>query len=240
MRVLSYNIWDGGGERLPAIADVIRAERPDAVALQEATPEGAEALAQELRMELAFGEGDSIFDLHVAWLSRLPVRSATNHRLPALSKTLLELDLGRLRLFATHLASRHEEHAYPRLAEVLAILNVLGAVAEPHVLVGDFNALQPDDELGPPLPGVVPRGDALPGAARVVLAQLREAGYVDSFRALHPSELGCTYPAHAPWLRIDYVFASPELAPRLRACWVGSDGRAAAASDHLPVSAAFD
>ena len=240
MRVLSYNIWDGGGDRLPAIADVIRAERADAVALQEATPESAAELARELGMELAFGVGNSIFDLHVAWLSRLPVRSATNHRLPTLSKSLLEIDLDGLRLFTTHLASQHEEHAYPRRAEVLAILDVLGAVAEPHLFVGDFNALQPDDELGEPPPGVVPRGDALPGAARVVLAPLREAGYVDCFRALHPSEPGCTYPAHAPWLRIDYVFAAAALAPRLRACRVASEGPAAAASDHLPVSAAFD
>ena len=36
LKVLSYNIWDGGGDRIPAIADVIRAHDPDVVALIEA------------------------------------------------------------------------------------------------------------------------------------------------------------------------------------------------------------
>jgi endonuclease/exonuclease/phosphatase family metal-dependent hydrolase len=41
------------------------------------------------------------------------------------------------------------------------------------------------------------------------------------------------------WLRLDYVFASPELAPALESAGVVADGLAASASDHLPVWAAF-
>jgi endonuclease/exonuclease/phosphatase family metal-dependent hydrolase len=236
--VLTYNICEGGGDRLDAIASVIRLARPDATALIEARPESAGVLANELGMELAFGRSNSIFDVHIAWLSREPVREVRNHRLPELAKTLLETTINGIRLFAGHLASRHEEHDHPREDEVRTILGVLGRVKEPHLLVGDLNALRPGDPLGTPPLGVEPRGDALPGAKRATLSPLVEAGYVDCYRRLLDTP-GFTYPSHAPWLRLDYVFASAQMASRLRACDVltGSDARQA--SDHLPVLAEF-
>jgi endonuclease/exonuclease/phosphatase family metal-dependent hydrolase len=234
VRILAYNIRDGGADRLGAIADVVRSECPDAVALVETTADSAAALADELGAELAFGGSNSVFDVHVAWLSRRPLRRARNHRLAALAKTLLEVEVDGLGLFATHLASRHEEQAHPREGEIRAILGVLGRVAGPHLLVGDFNALRPGDPIGAPPPGVAPRGEALPGAPRTVLAPLVASGYVDCYRSLH-DEPGYTYPAHAPWLRLDYAFASPEPAPRLTACDVVASDLAARASDHLPL-----
>ena len=240
MRILSYNIWDGGGDRLRLIADVIRGEQPDVVALQEVRAGSAAVLADALGMELVFGPSDNLFDVHVAWLSSRLIDRSQNYPLPELAKTLLEVECGGLRLFATHLTSRHEEADHPRPAEIRAILGVLAGVAGPHVLVGDFNALQPDDPIGTPPPGVEPRGDALPGAARDVLVPLARAGYVDCFRALHPREAGWTYPPDAPWLRLEYVFVSAELARRLRRCEVVTTPDARRASDHLPVVADFD
>ena len=235
MRILTYNIWDGGGERLDAIAAVIRASAADCVALQEANAAGATTLASSLGMELTYGEADSMFGTDLAWLTRSPVRSAHNHRLPALSKALLRIEVGGVTLFTTHLASRHEEHLYPRAAEVEAILAVLSGVEDAHLLVGDLNALRPGDAIGTPPAGVEPRGDALPGAPRAVLGPIDAAGYVDCFRRLHPHEPGYTYPASAPWLRLDYVFASADVAERVRACEVIATAAARRASDHLPL-----
>jgi endonuclease/exonuclease/phosphatase family metal-dependent hydrolase len=239
LTVLVYNIREGGDGRLDPIASVIQSARPDAVALIETRAEPAAALAHALTMELAFGMSNSIFDVHLAWLSREPSRQFRNHRLPALSKTLLEIGLNGVRLFAGHLASRHEENRHPRVDEVRAILGVLGVVEEPCLLVGDLNALRPGDPIGTPPPGVEPRGDALPGAARTTLSPLVEAGFVDCFRRLHPETPGFTYPAHAPWLRLDYVFASPGLATHLQACDVIATDESRRASDHLPVVARF-
>src|SRR5918992_4319348 len=50
VRILAYNVWDGGGDRLGLIADVIRGQRPDAVALTETTSAFAAALARGLRL----------------------------------------------------------------------------------------------------------------------------------------------------------------------------------------------
>lgn len=241
LRVLSYNLQEGGGDRLESITDVIRQQRPHAVALLEANSQaGALALAHDLGMELVFGEANS--EYHVAWLSRLPVRRRENHRLAVLAKTLLEIEVvwagDPLRLFATHLASRHDPHTPAE--EIPAILDVIRhATGRSHLLVGDLNSLGPGDPVGCPPCGEEKRGDALQGASRPALRLILEAGYVDCYRTLHPHVPGYTYPSTAPWLRLDYVFASPQMAARLRACDIAMGEEAERASDHLPIWAEF-
>lgn len=79
-------------------------------------------------------------------------------------------------------------------------------------------------------------------APRGCVRLLRRAGYVDCFRRQNPRAWGFTCPAKAPAGRIDYIFASPDLAQRLAACYVVTEGngtRGFEASDHLPVVAEF-
>jgi endonuclease/exonuclease/phosphatase family metal-dependent hydrolase len=74
------------------------------------------------------------------------------------------------------------------------------------------------------------------------ISMLRKAGYIDCFRLKNPNDPGFTFPAAALAGRIDYIFASPELAERLSACCVVTEGdglRGNKASDHLPVVAEF-
>lgn len=79
-------------------------------------------------------------------------------------------------------------------------------------------------------------------APRGSIHMLLKAGYVDCFRLKNPNDPGFTCPAAAPAGRIDYIFASGELAERLSACYVVTEGnglRGDAASDHFPVVAEF-
>lgn len=72
--------------------------------------------------------------------------------------------------------------------------------------------------------------------------QLQSAGYIDCFRTMNPNALGFTCPSSALAGRIDFIFASPELAARLTASDVIAEGngvRGEEASDHLPVIADF-
>jgi exodeoxyribonuclease-3 len=241
VKVLSYNICEGGAGRLSAITAVIRRQQPDAVALLEANSyAGVAALAHDSGMHLAFGEANC--DYHIAWLSRSPIRRHTNHRHPTLAKTLLEIELEwegtPLHLFATHLASRHEP--LEPVDEIPVILGLIAPLAaRSHLLVGDFNALRPADPVGEPPAGVIRRGEAATDAARLTIGHLVNAGYVDCYRAIHSRAPGYTYPAGAPWLRLDYIFASPPLAVRLTGCDVVTGAAAARASDHLPLWATF-
>jgi exodeoxyribonuclease-3 len=249
MKVLSYNIRDGGDGGLRETAHIIRTQQPHAVALLEANIRAnAENLAENLEMHLAFGEANSKY--HIAWLSCFAIRRQENHRLPVLSKTLLEIELaweeqeepkgewGTLRLFATHLGSSHDAHQ--PLEEIPAILDALRPLrSQPHLLVGDFNALCPGDPVGTPPREVEKWGEAVEGAPREAIQLILEAGYVDCYRRLHPRSRGYTYPADHPWMRLDYIFASPSMAARLRACDIVRGGESKRASDHLAIWAEF-
>lgn len=241
LKVLSYNILNGGQRRLGAIASIIERQRPDLVALQEATRRrNAMRLARKLGMKLVFAQANSNF--HVAWLSRLPVERSENHRLPGLAKTMLEIEVcwngAPLRLFATHLAGGadtvHPAEEMPILLDVLRPL-----AGEPHLLVGDLNALHPGDTVGDPPPGREAMLDAIDDDPRLAIRSILEAGYVDSYRELNPDSPGYTYPAKRPWMRLDYIFASLCLAGRLEAAGLVDGNEAHDASDHLPVWAVF-
>src|SRR5687767_7096636 len=90
MRILSYNILDGGADRLDALTQVIEAQQPDVVALVEADDAGVvESLASRLGMDFIHAPGNSHGS---ALLSRFPITETVNHALlhPALEKSLLE------------------------------------------------------------------------------------------------------------------------------------------------------
>lgn len=246
LRVLSYNILVGGENRLPLIANVIQKQQPDVVALLEANDHvNAEVLAQQLQMSLTFGEANSEF--HVAWLSKFPVISSKNHRLPVFSKTLLEIEILwegiSLPLFATHLrAGRDLEHDYYRAKEMQAILNIMRASdRRPHILVGDLNTLYQTEQQNSSVPGVTGSEEKIQisSDSHTVIPLLLKAGYFDCFSELHPNSSGYTYKLPTPTLRIDYIFASSNLMKRLHACDVVMGDDAEKASDHFPIWAEY-
>ena len=79
-------------------------------------------------------------------------------------------------------------------------------------------------------------------APRGSIGLLLKAGYLDCFRRMNPGAWGFTCPAGAPAGRIDFIFASPELAARLTGSNVITTGEGLPgeqASDHFPVCAEF-
>lgn len=250
LRILSYNILEGGKDRLTLIGSVIQQQQPDVVALLEArSRSNVEALAQQLGMSLTFGEANNINQDHVVWLSRLPVARMYNHRLPVFAKTLLEIEIlwngTPLVLFATHLkAGQDQESEHRRVAEMQAILAILRSLSDqPHVLVGDLNTLHPTDQPNMPeyIATLRERGETMlePQFPRQVIPLLLEAGYVDCYRALHPTISGYTSHTTHPALRVDYIFASAPLARRLHGCDVVIGAETETASDHFPIWAEF-
>lgn len=257
MRVITYNIFYGGEERIPLIAQILCAQNPDLVALQEANDRSnAEQLAGALNMQLVYGESDNTF--RVAWLSRLPVLRVHNYQLPFLlqgplteftmPKTSLSLEVewngSPLHLYTTHLQARYPaEYEECRLREVEAILGEIQPIQEePLLLVGDLNAFAPDDQVGSfPIDSVeYANRQFIEQGKRLAIARLQEAGLVDCFRVLHPTQAGYTSDARKGLsMRIDYCFASPHLAQSLRSCEVIRNELTAKASDHLPVLVEF-
>ena len=161
LRVLCYNIHHGEGIDgrldLARIAQVIKTEKPDVVALQEVdrlvartgnVDQPAE-LAKLTGMEVVFGPNIELQGGRYgnAVLSRLPIVSHENHLLPCLDEgeqrgvldVVVETASGNVRLLATHLDHRRDDAE--RLASVTAIHELIAAdLQQPVLLAGDLNA----------------------------------------------------------------------------------------------------
>ena len=249
MRILSYNILDGGQDRALLLGDVIDAQRPDVVALVEADdPEVVDRLARRLKMDFIHAAGNSYAS---ALLSRLPIRESVNHAPlhPALTKSLLEATvtdpaLGELTVGVVHLHHRaSEQDEDTRLRELAVVLDVFAPHrrdGRPHVIAGDFNTNAPRQRIDPERCKPQTRqawadnGGHLP--RRVVQAML-DAGYRDSLAEADPpaAETVGTFTTEFPGQRVDYLFTFGVEPGRLRAGWVVQDEKSKRASDHFPV-----
>jgi len=157
IRLLTYNILLGGERREERIATVLARSGADVLALQEVRGETlVTQLGAALGMTALVGPPSDGGALGLAVLTRLPVIGHRNHRHPGMLRSHLEVTLGlrrgrRLRLHIVHLAARFGERnkgEARRLRELQAVLGDIGrAPAMPHLLLGDFNALTPGDDL---------------------------------------------------------------------------------------------
>jgi len=304
---------------------VLRRIDADVVALQEVREvDYVRDLAADLGMEIFLGEpSDPDSPMHTAILTRLPVRAWRNRRHHGrMLRSHLHCDietggavLPLVGVHCLHLAARFGDRNKGEARRIREIGAVLTDIADepplPHMLIGDFNALSPGDDilatsffrrmndlrragllvvgsngiLTPLAPqvgdgngladrwrraGVDPRLlGGIPALPRVVapltvglpvsramdrflgrlierwtIERLLKEGYVDCYRDVHPRARGLTCATWQLSARVDYVFATPDLATRV----VGADvvgGRtwpdpdAAVASDHYPVVADF-
>ena len=84
LKIITYNICEGGEDRIPQIEAVIAREEPHLVALTEANSRRkVRDLARSLDMEHFVGSARSGF--HVAWLYCLPTRMTSTTMLPTYS-----------------------------------------------------------------------------------------------------------------------------------------------------------
>lgn len=221
IRVLCWNLHHGVGEDgkldLPRIAEVIKAQRPDVVALQEVdnkcrrsgSVDQAAELAKLTGMTGVFGKamdhdggeyGQTI-------LSKHPIGATKIHRLPGDGEPRIAFEAavtigGRmLRMVSVHLD--HEQDAR-RLKQAEALVAALSESDAPLILAGDFN----DTPDSPPLKAFAAR-----------------------WTAVAKKEPVFTCPAGKPAVEIDHVFLQ------------GFEARGplevlpeAVASDHRPIA----
>lgn len=238
-RLLTYNVHRcvGTDSRLDVgrVADVIAAQAPDIVALQELDVgrartghvHQAEALARRLGMAFHFHAalrveaelyGDAI-------LTALPERLIKAGPLPGRPGqpwleprgalwVAVEIDGIELQVINTHLGLVPREQRDQ--AKALAGPDWLGAAErrDPVMLVGDFNAT------------------ALSGVYRTLSAGLTEARRLSPHGGRVP-----TFPSSTPVLAIDHVFVSAGV--RVEAVRTPSDSLSRRASDHRPLVVDF-
>jgi len=249
LRILAYNLYYGGTDRLEAIQQVLAHARADVITLTEADdPEVVATLAERLALNHIWAEGSG--DRHIATLSRLPILEWQIYNRPPLTQAVLETKLE----LSDRTVSVFNVHFLPylllpfeirRWQAVGKLLEVIRARQPgPHLIVGDLNAIAPGDRvLQRRNPARMRRVMALQLGLifRLALPRLLKAGYVDCFRRLHPEEDGFTWMPGNLTTRYDYILASPEVAPALQSCRVVDELEAVnVASDHLPLLAEFE
>ena len=229
LRVVSYNILHGGvlsgltGDdeeleaRLGIAVDGLRALDADVIGVQEASTghrrgNVAERLARALGRHFVFGPalfhifpaefinrqvaGLMDFSEGPAVLSRFPIVASGVHPLPRCAglfdpRVLVHATL-RTPWGDVDVASVHTSRGFCEADRVVELMTARRGRL-PSVLMGDFNS----------------REDS-PGIRR-----LREAGFVDAFRAANPTAPGLTtyqrvhQPTPTVFARIDYVFVLP-------------------------------
>jgi len=250
MRILSYNILNGGEGRADPLAEVIEAQRADIVALVEADNlDVVERIARRLRMDYVRAEGAGHL---AALLSRWPIVESINHAaLRGRPQALLEAQVAEpggdswvigvvhlhARAFDADETVREEE-----LTEVLGAFARQRDAGRPHLLCGDFNANSPIQRIDPEK--CKPRTREAwaangGGVPRRVIQRLLDAGYVDVLHAVKgdAAATAASFTTQYPGQRIDYVFTWGIDASRLRDAWIETDRLAKYASDHFPVGA---
>ena len=245
LRVLTYNILRGGVGREGLLAEVIAAESPDVVILQEATrPAVVERLARATGMTAS----GAVHGRSLGFLSRVPIAEHRWVRPRWSQHAFLDIAPAEydLRIIGVHLSAVHAAWTEARrVRELRSLLAVIAARApSPHVLVGDFNTLAPGERLDVArLPRRL-RWLVWLSGGRIrwqTVAIVLGAGYVDGFRHLNPTDPGMTFPSIDPHLRLDYFFVSSGLETQLIDCAVVTSGPAVpAASDHLPLRAELE
>ena len=248
MRLLSYNILDGGKGREDAITQVISSQRPDVVALVEADdPDVVEHIARRLEMDVLHAPGNTHAS---ALLTRWPVRESVNHAPlhSELEKSFLEAKLigpaGELVIGVVHLHARalvaDEAWRLKELGIILSAFAPLRASRTPHLICGDFNANAPHRMIDPSKCKPRTRDEWEANGGRIprwVVQKMLDDGYRDTLLEIDPpaAETAATFTTEYPGQRVDYFFSYLFPRRRLRSAWVEAGPWARGASDHFPV-----
>jgi endonuclease/exonuclease/phosphatase family metal-dependent hydrolase len=256
MRIVSYNILDGGEGRADPLAEVILAQRPDIVALIEADDAAVvERVANRAKMDYIHGKAGK---KGAAILSRWTVRETVDHAyfLPeeTAPKSLLEAkiigpDGASWLIAAIHLTARAmEADEQKREREIAAVLERFKHHRDanrPHLLVGDFNANAPYQEIDPQKCKPATREAWVANGGRIprrVVQTILDAGYIDSLEAVDPlaARTRGSFSTQDPGQRVDYIFTFGIPRAKIKAGWIEQDRLAKYASDHFPIGAEIE
>ncbi len=249
MRVVSYNILDGGEGRADPLGEVIEAGRPDIVGLVEADDITViERNAKRLKMDFVVGKGTNH---SVALLTKWTIVESVNHALltQGFEACLLEATIRDPNgvdwpIGVVHLHARAGEYDEQiREGQLQTVLRAFARHRElksPHLLIGDFNSNAPSQHID--LPNAHPRtrdaaeanGGHIP---RRVVEKLLAAGYVDTLHTYDPhlADRTGSFTTQHPQQRIDYIFAYGVSHDRIVSAWIEQDRLAKFASDHFPI-----
>lgn len=203
LRLLQWNVLQGATNgRAAAVAGLIRDLKPDVVTLDEVNVEHIfDHIASVTGMHGYWVQANDAYSVGI--LSRVPLHNCTPYLQAPIQHAAYScrVKLGKQNwwIYGAHLAPGNSQEAR-RAEEAGVLISEMNLhPRRPVVLAGDLNSHTPGDPDPPP--------------SMLTIPELLGAGYIDSFRQLHPlaENPGFTIsaPGYGSWeARIDYVFHS--------------------------------
>jgi endonuclease/exonuclease/phosphatase family metal-dependent hydrolase len=225
VKLLVWNIQQGGGPRRQRIAATIAAHNPDTVALIEFIPGACDPLIRSLLeagLEHRVCTQRNGFDYALCVLSKTPLATVPSGH-PLLDGSGLWLRTA-LPAHCFHLGVVHvPTKSRTVMKEYLTALveTASQSANDPLLLAGDFNT------------GIGPADGPLKNFGDVDrFMALQDAGFTDVWRLLHGDRSEHTWQRNGQAWRIDHALASSRLVPKIRSCRYSHDERLAGISDH--------
>lgn len=250
MRLFSWNV---NGVRAVlkkgALVDFLKAEQPDVLCIQEvkAFPEQVEFDFADLGYKVFWNSAKRAGYAGTATLVKKEInvsrRECELSELAEQEGRVLVLDFGKFYLVNVYTPNSKRDLTRLKLRELEWDPAFLGLLKDlerekPVVTCGDFNAAHTEIDIARPKANRKNAG--FTDEERQGVTNLLAAGFVDTFRALHPgvqrytwwSHMGHARENNVGW-RIDYFFISSALRKQLRGAEIYES---IAGSDHCPVS----
>jgi exonuclease III len=226
IRVLAWNIRQGGGIRLPAIAEAILRHEPDILVISEYRGGAAAARLGAALSEIGYRYMTEAVPppnrLGVLVAARRPFRAEAllNPELPEPYR-LIDVAFDNFRLCGAYMPNLLKKVPYWE-----ALIGALVADATGRALaIGDFNTCRAYvDE-----PGAI-------DATAYFLDRIDEIGFCDLWRRRYPDGREYSwYSTRGNGFRIDHAFLSPALAAQAGPVRYSHEERLAGLSDHSPL-----
>jgi len=250
MKLMTYNILDGGEGRLDLISEIIKTEKPDFLVINEAN--GFEKDDNQKLNKFSEKTGLSHFklslsgeyDYHTAVFSKYPFKEAREIK-PLRNAgiiAVIETELGEISIVGAHLSPYRED---ARLLEIDLIIDQQKQYPN-KILMGDMNSLSDADEYNEEIIKGFNNAQlekfTTDGKFRFnVINKINSLGYMDTAVVFGKQKIP-TVPtkvkqdeAHLTDMRVDYVFISGSLKDRLKSYSVINNNLTEKASDHYPV-----
>ncbi len=250
MKLMTYNILNGGKERLSTIIEVIKQESPDYLTINEANTFANDE--NKILKEVASKTGFPFFDIalsgeydyHVAVYSKYPFKKIT--KLQPLMRACLVAQInsafGELSIASLHLTPYTEDLRHPEIDVIISFQNQF----QNRILMGDMNSLSSHDNYDPKIiksfNDMQIKKFTTNGKLRFdAIEKILSVGYYDSALRLGknkeytaPTAIN-EYEAHSN-MRLDYIFLSENLTHHLKEYNVIKNSLTMKASDHYPIS----
>lgn len=249
MKLITYNILNGGEDRLESIIKVISGEKPDFLIINEANEFEKDDKLNKFSEKIGLphfklslsGE----YNYHAVLFSKYPFKEVKEIKPLRNAGVLVVVDtkLGKICIAGAHLSPYTEES---RLPEIDLIIDEQKQYPN-KVLIGDMNSLSAgdgyDEEVIKGFNETQLSKFTTNGKFRFdVINRITASGYLDS-ALIFKKQKTPTVPtglkedeAHLTDIRVDYIFVSESLKDKIKSYSVVRNKITEKASDHYPVT----